>query len=171
MIEARLEGKKVVAKGEEAKELYENGWYGKLADEKLELELVEAALLCERGRIEITDEAGTKLSFKDFFHACSERDERFSARYVVYKDLRERGLPVRTGFKGSDFRVYERGVKPSKAEQVKWIVFAETEDYPCKFELLEKASKLAQNIRTIALWAIVDDDMDCTYYIISEIAP
>ncbi len=166
-IEAKLAGEKVFAEGEEAKELYEKGLYGKMKDDKLELALIEACHLLERGRIEIFSE-GKKFEFKDFFHLCA-RDPRFVCKYVVYKDLRERGLPVKAGFKGSDFRVYDRGAKADSP--TKWIVFVAAEDYPCEIEQLGRAIKLAQNIRTTALWAVVDNDNDVTFYIINMVEP
>lgn len=78
---------------------------------------------------------------------------------------------MRSGFKGSDFRVYDRGAKAGEAEKVKWIVFAANEDEPAALEQLGKAIKLAANIRALALWAVVDNDLDVTYYIINELVP
>jgi len=160
------ENKVVVTDTDAVAELYEGVWYGKKTDNGLELELVEACLLAERQRIEIAKN-GKKLDFKDFYHLCCALDSRFVPRYAVYHDLRERGLPVRVGFKGTDFKVYERGAKPTTAAEAKWIIFAESEDYSCEFAKLGKAIKLAQNIRALALWAVVDNDGDVTYYIIS----
>ncbi len=170
MLAGKLEGNKIVAEGPEAAELFNTGWYGELEGERLELDIVEATLLCERAKLEV-EHAGEKLTFEKIFHIASSKNPRFTARYIVYKDLRDRGLPVRIGFKGSDFRVYERGAKPGEKDNIKWIVFAAAEDYPCALEQLGKAIKLAKNIRTIALWAVVDNDEDCTYYIISTIKP
>lgn len=167
MLTGKLENDKVVVEGPEAKELYETGWYGNPLGSGFELDQIEAAALLERGKLEVVI-GEQKLSLKEILNYCSERDEHFMARYSVYKDLRERGLAVRTGFKGCDFRVYERGAKPGKAETVKWIVFTSAEDYPCALEQLGKAIKLAQNIKSVALWAVVDNDSDCTYYIIES---
>lgn len=161
-----IENKVVVTDPTALGELYESVWYGKVVDGKLELELVEACLLVERQRIEISRE-DKKMDFKDFYNLCCTLDTRFVPRYAVYHDMRERGLPVRVGFKGTDFKVYERGAKPSTAGEAKWIVFAESEDYPCEFSKLGRAIKLASNIRALALWAVVDNDGDCTYYVIS----
>lgn len=169
MLTGIIQGNKVFV--EDGKEFYDNGWYGKLKDKDLKLDLIEALLLCERGRLEAKDENGKKMKFNDFFHFCSSNDSRFMCRYFVYRDLRERGLPVRIGFEGCDFRVYDRGAKPGKAEAIKWIVFATAEDYPCQMEQLGKAIKLSQNIRATALWAVVDNDEDCTFYIINEVSP
>jgi len=169
-MEAALLKDKVLIEDPSGKELYESGWYGSITGKNVELALVEAALLSERGKIEIVLD-GKKLAFKDFFAKCAEQDSRFTARYTVYKDLRDRGLPVRIGFQGSDFCVYDRGASHEKANTVKWIVFASAEDYTCALEQLGKAAKLAKNIRALALWAVVDNDNDVTYYIISSVSP
>jgi tRNA-intron endonuclease len=161
-----------------AKQLFDNGWYGELLEDRLELALVEAMLLLERGKIEIFKTKKKKMSSKDFYDHCLKIDSRFHTRYVVYKDLRERGLPVRTGFKfGCDFRVYERGITPVKKgpkaphEHTKWIVFCVPEDFNCSFQELSRAVRLAHNIRANMLWAVVDNENDCTFYQITYLSP
>jgi len=161
-----LSGGSVSLPIDQAKEIYESGWYGNQEGERLVLSLVEAAFLLERGKIGIS---GTDL--EKFLQHCSEKDPHFIARYAVYKDLRERGLPIREGFKGCDFRVYERGANAEKPGKVKWIIFAEAEDYPCVFERLGNAIELAKNIRAVAIWAVVDNDTDVTFYIINSVEP
>ena len=114
------------------------------------------------------------MSFKKFYDYAMGIDERFAERYRVYEDMREKGLLVRTGFKfGCDFRVYERGVNlkrgpKSQKEHTKWTVFCVPEDYTCSFQELSRAVRLAHNIRAKMLWAIVDDEGDCTYYQITR---
>jgi len=177
MIKAELqEDRAIIWDKKDAKELFESGWYGELFEDRLELALVEAALLLERKKIEIK-KGRKKLSFEEFFKYCLKVDKRFHTRYTVYRDLRERGLPVRTGFKfGCDFRVYERGVKPIKKgpkaphEHTKWIVFCVPEDYTCSFQELSRAVRLAHNIRANMLWAVVDNEGDCTYYSITYLS-
>ncbi|NOZ81796.1 MAG: tRNA-intron lyase [Candidatus Micrarchaeota archaeon] len=159
-----VDGKIIVQNG---KELYEKGFFGTVKGNDVELDNVEALFLLERGRIKIFRD-GKSLDVKDFFHLCCSLDPRFEFKYTVYKDLRTRGFSVRPGFKGCDFRVYERGSKPGKKEKIKWIVFCNAEDYPCNLDQLAMAIKLAKNIRTTALWAVVDNDSDVTYYIINE---
>jgi len=178
MVKAELNEEKVIVWDmKEAQEIFESGWYGELFSDRLELALIEAALWAERDKIEITKEK-KKISFKEFYKYCLKIDKRFHVRYAVYKDLRERGLPVRTGFKfGCDFRVYERGVKPIQKgpkaahEHTKWIVFCVAEDYNCSFQELSRAVRLAHNIRANMLWAIVDNENDVTYYSITYLSP
>ena len=181
--------KKSVAKGEffenrvivwdkkDAQRIFQSGWLGEIVDERLEISLLEAALLIEKGRLEIK-KGKKKLSFKKFYKKALEIDPSFNVRYTVYKDLKDRGLPTRTGFKfGCDFRVYERRVAPKKKgpkaahEHTKWIVFSVSEDYVCSFHELSRAVRLAHNIRANMLWAVVDGDNNVTYYEVSYISP
>lgn len=177
VFKAELVEDRVIVWDKEAKNIFENNWYGELIEDRLELALVEAMLLLEKGKIKIAKDR-KKLSLKDFHDHCLKTDSRFHTRYVVYKDLRERGLPIRTGFKfGCDFRVYERGVSPLKKgpkaahEHTKWIVFCVPEDYNCSFHELSRAVRLAHNIRASMLWAVVDSDNNVTFYQITYISP
>ena len=67
---------------------------------------MEAAYLLDRSRIRIVRE-GKELDFRAFFQEASTLEKGFEFRYVVYKDLRERGYYVQPG--RPDFRVYPRG--------------------------------------------------------------
>ena len=154
----------------DAQRIFNTGWYGNISKVGLELSLIEAAFLYEREKIEIYEKK-KRITFLKFLKYCNKIDERFNVRYIVYKDLRERGLPTRTGLKfGCDFRVYERGVKPIKKgpkqerEHTKWIVFAVSENYTQTFHELSRAVRLAHNIRANMLWAVVDTDNNVTYY-------
>ncbi len=153
-----------------AQKLYNTGWYGNISQKGLELSIIEAALLYENGKLEIYEKK-KRITFMKFLKHANSLDKRFHVRYQVYKDLRERGLPVRTGLKfGCDFRVYERGVKPLKKgpkaekEHTKWIVFAVSENYTQSFHELSRSVRLAHNIRANMLWAVVDGDNNVTYY-------
>jgi tRNA-intron endonuclease, archaea type len=178
VFKAELEEDKVLVwDNEGVSQIFENGWYGDIIENRLELSLIEAMLLMDRGKIEIKGKK-KKMTTKEFYDHCMKIDPRFHTRYIVYKDLRERGLPVRTGFKfGCDFRVYERGVTPVKKgpkaahEHTKWIVFCVAEDYNCAFQELSRAVRLAHNIRANMLWAVVDNENDVTYYSITYLSP
>lgn len=167
----------VIWNKDEAAQLFNDGWFGELFDNRLELSLIETTFLLERKRVDIRKN-GKKISLKEMYKHNQKIDPRFITRYTVYKDMRERGLPVRTGFKfGCDFRVYERGVTPVKKgpkaphEHTKWIVFCIPEDYNCSFQELSRAVRLAHNIRSSMLWAVVDNEGDVTYYNISYLSP
>jgi tRNA-intron endonuclease len=158
-------------------ELQESG-YGKVLEDLLELSLVEAMYLIEKKKLKVRVK-GKKRSVKkkDFYDYATENERNFHARFIVYSDLRERGFVVKTGFKfGCDFRVYARGVKIKKGpkaahEHTKWVVHAIPEEFSCSFPELSRAVRLAQNIRTEMIWAVVDSEDDVTYYGIKRITP
>ncbi len=175
IVDSMLEENKVIIwKNFEA--VHEPGYYGKQLGDRLELALVEACLLLKRGRIRVLKD-GNPITFEELYNLAASLDKRFPERYRVYEDLRERGLLVRTGFKfGCDYRVYERGVQLKKGpksakEHTKWIVFCVPEDYTMSFQELSRSVRLAHNIRARMLWAIVDNEADCTYYIIQRMKP
>jgi tRNA-intron endonuclease len=185
--EARLlENKLVVAKGFD--ELLQKS-YGKMEDrrrqespsvkvgeKKLELSFVEALYLLEKGRIAVK-KSGKKMGFHGLMDFGLGKDRRLHEKFIVYKDLRDRGFVAKTGFKfGCDFRVYQRGVGVKKgpksaSEHTKWIVYTVPEDYACSFAELSRAVRLAHSIRAQMLWAIVDNEGCVTYFEVVRIKP
>jgi len=168
-----LENKVVVPKGWEE---LEQRSYGKQAAGRLELSFVEALYLMEKGRIRV-EKAKKKVGFDNLLEFALKKDRRIHEKFVVYADLRDRGLVAKTGFKfGCDFRVYQRGVGvkrgPKEAsEHTKWIVFAVPEDYRCSFTELSRAVRLAHSIRARMLWALVDNESNVTYYEVVRMKP
>lgn len=178
-VEAELtEGRAVVWDRAAGQKIFEEEYFGKWREDRLELALVEAMLLLEQGRISVKDGEGHMMTADDFKAFATGKDGRFLNRYAVYKDLRGRGLPTRTGFKfGTDFRVYDRGVKPlqrgpkSAKEHTKWIVFAVAEGYTFSFPELSRAVRLAHNIRANMLWGVVSENQEVHYYQVTFFKP
>jgi tRNA-intron endonuclease len=175
VVDTAIEGEKVIAV-KDMEHVYEPGYYGKNLGNRLELAMVEALLLLKRGRIRVFNDK-EQMTFQELFSYAAKLDSRLPHKYRVYEDLRERGLLVRTGFKfGCDYRVYERGVQLKKGpksakEHTKWIVFCVPEDFTMSFQELSRSVRLAHNIRARMLWAIVDNEGDCTYYQITRHKP
>ncbi|MBL7160126.1 MAG: tRNA-intron lyase [Candidatus Aenigmarchaeota archaeon] len=171
------EDKVIIWDMDKGKDIFEKYVYGKLREDRLELALIEACLLLEKKKIKILD--GEKsVSFEKFYEYCCGIDARFNFRYAVYKDLRKRKLPTRTGFKfGCDFRVYKKGVKPlkrgpkNKGEHTKWIVFAVPEGFSFSFPELSRAVRLAHNIRANMLWAVVGEEKEVKYFQVTFFKP
>jgi tRNA-intron endonuclease len=162
--------------------LYDESGYGKpLPEEKpdrLELELIEAAYLIEKGKLKVKQKGKKKiLKFEDLVRIGSEQVNQFHPQFVVFHDLRERGYLVKTGFKfGAHFRVYERGVKlkrgPKEAhEHTQWVVHCVPEESAFSLPEMSRAIRLAHNIRATFLWAVVDKEEGVTYYQITRITP
>jgi tRNA-intron endonuclease len=168
-----VESKAVLHEGFE--ELEEKS-FGKRIGDRLELSLSEALYLLEKGKLGVR-KGSRKIGFKTLLGLAVKADPRIHEKYTVYKDLRERGLVVKTGFKfGCDFRVYQRGVGVKKgpkrvSEHTKWIVYTVPEDNTCSFAELSRAVRLAHSIRAKMLWAIVDNENDVTYYQVLRTKP
>ena len=184
MFEGELIEKRVIIWEKDSLYLYDEKGFGKPQPEdkpkRLELDLVEATYLLEKGKLKIyVKENGRKkyvdLSFMFEYGAKEMLD--FHSAYVVYKDLRERGYLVKSGFKfGTIFRVYGRGVKLKRGpkaphEHTKWIVHPVAEEAAFSLPEMARAVRLAHNIRATMLWAVVDRENGVTYYQITRITP
>jgi tRNA-intron endonuclease len=182
--EGELMENRVIIWDAEAVVLYDESGYGKPLPEenptRLELELVEAAYLVEKGKLKVfmkEDGKKKKLELKDLMEIGAKNVNGFHPQFVVYKDLRNRGFLVKTGFKfGSHFRVYERGVKlkrgPKEAhEHTKWVVHAVAEESAFSLPEMSRAVRLAHNIRAVFVWGVVDREADVTYYEIKRLTP
>ncbi|RLI07008.1 tRNA-intron lyase, partial [Candidatus Bathyarchaeota archaeon] len=109
--EARYVGGEVVVDDPELIADLKRRGYGREQDGSLVLEPWEALYLVEKGRIEVSHPAtGRPLSFQELLDLLSQADGWLWARYLIYRDLRERGYVVKGGFGlGLDFRLYDRG--------------------------------------------------------------
>lgn len=184
--EGELLENRVIIWDSSAVALYDESGYGKpLPEEKperLELELIEATYLVEKGKLKVLVKAEGKkkkkaIEFKELMELGAKNVNQFHPQYLVYRDLRERGYLVKTGFKfGAHFRLYERGVKlrrgPKEAhEHTKAIVHAVAEESAFSLPELSRAVRLAHNIRATMWWAVTDREGDCTYYEIKRLTP
>lgn len=163
-IQGQLEDGRVCLGSEALPELYEQGYFGRPRGKGLELSLVEAAYLIDRSRVKIVRD-GVELDFRAFFQVASSLEKGFEFRYVVYKDLRERGYYVQPG--RPDFRVYPRGGHPGKGPAEFYVlVISERNPLPLK-EIMEPV-RLAGQMRKKLMLAIVDEESDITFYEVRE---
>ena len=156
----RLIGDKIILGAGALSDLYEQGYFGRPKDKGLELCLVEAAYLLDRSRIKVLSE-GRELDFQAFFQAASYREKGFEFRYVVYKDLRERGYYVQPG--RPDFRVYPRGGHPGKSP-AEFYVLVISERMPLPLQEIMQPVRVAGQMRKKLMLAIVDEESDITFY-------
>jgi tRNA-intron endonuclease, archaea type len=162
-----LSGTKVlVGDGDLKSQLKEKG-FGELEDKALVLSVIEAAYLLETGKMEVV-KGKDALSFEDVVKLGSGKEEEFYNKYLVYKDLRERGLLVRSGLKfGTDFRLYDRGEGVGNGHS-KYLVHVVPEEYTCSFPEMARALRLAKNVNKDMIYAIVDGECDITYYLVDR---
>jgi len=131
----------------------------------------EALYLKEKDGIEIEDERGKKLNFNSLMKHFTRLDKEFPRKFFVFRDLKNRGFVVKTGFKfGSHYRVYARGEKPGSGHAV-WLVHCIPEEFICDFSDISRAVRLAQNVRKKMIYAVLDKEGDITYYKIERMTP
>ena len=151
-------------------QLIEKGFGERQETGELVLDLKEALYLLEKKKVEIEKEE-KKFSEKELLKFGEKKEVKFYTKFLVFRDLRERGFVVKTGFKfGFDFRVYPRGKKPGQAH-TQWVVDVATQEKRTGMPELSRMVRLAGNIKTILLQAVVDSENDINYYQIERITP
>jgi len=162
-----LSGTKVLVGDNDLKSQLKDRGFGDLEGKALTLSLIEAVYLVETGKLEVV-KGKDALTFEELVAAGSKKEEEFINKYLVYKDLRERGMVVRTGLKfGTDFRLYDRGESIGKGHS-KYLVHVVPEEYTCSFPEMARALRLAKNVNKDMIYAIVDEESDITYYLIDR---
>ena len=129
-----------------------------LEAERLSLE--EAAFLVEKGKLRVEDAEGKELSVEGFLSVALAIQPRFMLRYIVFKDLRERGYAVRCG--KDFFWLFPRGSKGEKPAKAFIRILSERD--AVSLAEIERLASLAENMRKEAILAIVDEESDITYY-------
>ncbi len=173
VVNAILAGERVITESsDDAREFYNQSRFGTLAEDgKVELSLLEALYLMERGRVAIKSESGRKLTFESYVKQARKAEPNFWIRYCVFKDMRNRGYIIKTALKfGADFRVYDRGVKPGE-DHARWIVFPVHEASVFTWHEFSAKNRVAHSTKKRLLMAIVDDEGDVTYYEIKWMRP
>lgn len=168
-----LTGERVITESsDDARDFYNQSRFGTLNESgKVELSLLEALYLLERERLLIKSESGKSLSLELYVKKARKVEPNFWIRYVVFRDMRNRGYIIKTALKfGADFRVYDRGVKPGE-DHAKWIVFPVHEASVFTWHEFSAKNRVAHSTKKRLLLAIVDDENDVTYYQVSWTRP
>ena len=145
--------------------LYEKNYFGTLLpDGSLELDILEALLLIERSRIQIFNENKEEMTAEQILSIVVEEDSRIWVKYLVYRDLRQRGYMVRLGYgDGIDFRVYPRGSTRSEAV-AKYFIYILDEGNSIQLQNLDQITKQTLNARKKLIIVTLDRLGDPTYY-------
>lgn len=162
-----LSGSKVVVGDSETKSQLKERGFGEPEGKRIVVSLIESLFLVEGGKFDVMD-GNKKMTFEDLLKLGSKHEKELYNKYLVYKDLRERGLLVRTGLKfGSDFRIYERGQSVGKGHS-NYLVHVVPEEYSCSFPEMARSIRLAENVNKKMIYAIVDEEGDVSYYLVDR---
>lgn len=150
--EGVLIGDSVMVLGDDADRLYADGFYGKRIGPMLQLSLLESAHLMGSGRLQVRSiRSGKRMGERGFIAAARRSQPDFQMRMRAYKDLRSRGMVVKTGFKyGTHFRVYEGD--PSRHHS-RYLVHVVPDDYSTVWAEISRAVRLAHGVKKEILFA------------------
>lgn len=158
-----LENKVLVSDSTLKGQLVEKG-FGENKGHELVLDLFEAIHLVEKEKIIVLDERGKRVGQKKLFLLGLEGDKRFYSKLMVYEDLRRKGYCIKTGLKfGFDFRVYPRGKKMGE-DHTKFVIHVAPESEKLTMHQLSRMTRLAGNIHTTSVIAVIDSEDSINYY-------
>lgn len=154
----------------EASPLYNRGYFGvPQPGGGLELNLLEAVYLVEAERLEIR-RGGKAVGLRELFRAAGRAVAGFEIRYLVYRDLRQRGYVAVEGPGLPDFHVFPRGGAPGRTPARYWVL-AISERAVFDAEDLAGHLRKVAGLRKQLLLAVVDEESDLTYYAVRETSP
>jgi tRNA-intron endonuclease len=137
-----------------ARQLLEKEFFGKPFGTGLQLSFVEALYLAERGCIEIQTATGEALSSARALALMKKLQPDIVARLTVFKDLKQRGLLVKTGFKfGAHFRAYTKQPQKTHAE---YLIHVVEKGFTSIWAEVSRAVRLAHTVNKEFVFARVD---------------
>lgn len=133
--------------------LRDYGFYGTSGPEVLQLSLLEAAHLVGKGRLTVLDNDDSEMGFDRLMEAGASMQKEFRDRYMVYTDLRARGLVVKTGFKfGTHFRAYEQSPDDTHA---RYLVHAVSREGLRAWSDISRTVRLSVGVKKEILFGLV----------------
>jgi tRNA-intron endonuclease len=156
------------------RQFYGQRLYGRNADSgPLQLSLLEAAALAERGALTVVD-AGERTSGAEAVLARGRAVEgdRFDRRLQVYTSLRAAGGVPKSGFKfGADFRVYESFTSVSELSHSDSLVRVVTAAHTFFPRDLSLDVRLASGVRKRMVFALTDANGGVDWLSVARLTP
>ncbi len=151
-----LKNRVIIFNKDVSKHLHEKEFYGKPFGKGLQLSLVEAMYLFERGVIGIQNQDGKKISKEKFQQIIYTLQPDFDLRLVVFKFLKKKGLIVKTGFKfGAHFRAYTSKPDDTHAE---YLIHVVDKNFRSSWAEVSRAVRLAHSVNKEIVFARVDEN-------------
>lgn len=160
----------IVADEAEGSQIYNRGYYGEpMSGGGVKLTLLEALHLVEVERLEVIS-GKRAVTLEKLLRAADASYPNFLIKYVVYRDLRQRGYVAKENRQPLDFSVYPRGGGPGKTPSVFWVA-AISERSVFDIDALVHQLRKVSSLRKKLLLAVVDEESDLTYYGVKEVLP
>jgi len=155
----------------ESSQVYGKGFFGTpSSDGGLTLDRYEAVYLAEMRRVELRGASGRSVAWPTVFRRAVRADPGFAVRYLVYRDLRQRGYVVRASPPPVAFTVLPRGGTLHKTPSRFWVE-ALSERVPFDLARLFDLAERAQTAKKLLLLGLVDEESDLTYYRVRRPVP
>lgn len=152
-----LENRVIIFDKKLAEDLLEKEFFGKPFGSGLQLSMIEALYLMEKDVISVQDiGSGKKLSLKEFKAFIQRSQPDIESRLTVFRDLKKRGLIVKTGFKfGAHFRAYAKSPDETHAE---YLIHVVDKGFRSIWAEISRAVRLAHSVNKEIIFAQVDND-------------
>lgn len=150
-----LENRVIIFNEKLSTALLDKEFFGKPYGNGLQLSLVESLYLLEKEVIDIREKAiGGRLTLKKFKDIVSKSQPDINERLYVYKDLKKKGLIVKTGFKfGVHFRAYTKKPDITHAE---YLINVIDKKFKSVWAEISRAVRLAHSVNKEIVFARVD---------------
>ena len=140
--------------------------FGENEKGKLFLKSFETLYLLYTKRL-ILKKGKKQIDFDFFMSICQKIDPEILTKFLIYRDLRNRGYVVKDGFGfGSDFRVYERGNYGEKG--AKFLIFGFNEGQQEKMGNLQKKIEEISQMGKEPIIAVIERRGEVIYYKINQ---
>jgi len=135
-------------------QLLQKEFFGKPFGEMLQLSFVEGLYLLKKHILEIQTTDGTILTEEKCVHLMQKSQPDITQRLVVFQDLKQRGLLVKTGFKfGAHFRAYSKHPEQTHAE---YLIHVIEKGFTSIWAEVSRAVRLAHSVNKEFLFACID---------------
>jgi tRNA-intron endonuclease len=168
MIKAILTGDKILSASNEAFSLKEKSDFGEKSKDKIEYSKLETLFLMENDKLELYQNK-KKINFEFLLNKAKKEDKKIETKLAVFSDLRKKGYLVKSALKfGAEFRVYE---KSASKEHAKWLLYTSKESENFNWHDFAAKNRVAHSTNKKLLIAVVDDELDVSYYEVSWMKP
>ncbi len=162
-IHAIYSASNISSNSQKAMSLFGDKRYGEKKQDKIIYSIYEALYLLETEKL-ILQHKNKKLNFQDLLKKAEKQDKKAWIKYLVFRDMRQRGYIIKTALKfGADFRVYDKGKQPGQ-EHAKWILFPVSENENLTWHEFSAKQRVAHSTKKNLLIAVVDEEEDITFY-------
>ena len=146
-------------------ELVQKG-FGDMEEDQLFLKSFETLYLLYVKRL-VLKKNKKQIDFNSFMGICQKIDSEILTKFLIFRDLRNRGYVVKDGFGfGSDFRVYERGHYGEKG--AKFLIFGLNEGQQEKMGNLQKKIEEITQMGKEPIIAVIERRGEVIYYKINK---